>query len=250
MTIDQAIIDQTIAYYADLLIYQYISKPKAYATVGLLASAGICDIVPQDISAAFDIDTAEGAQLDILGQYIGFSRNIIAPITRDYFAFVDYNAPVTTTGFTDYTDNTVNFGSTFYLYIFSDTTFYTLSDPEYRPLLKLKILLNKIDETLYTIANDLFTFFGNQIIAFDQADMSMSYLVSPDASKTATLAVSQGLLPKPMGVRISGVFIISNPALLFAFQDYEHDNGNTTGFSDYTTGFNGEYWLNYTDRIG
>ncbi len=134
--------------------------------------------------------------------------------------------------------------------MFSNNTFYTLSDPEYRPLLKLKIILNQLDNTLYSIANALYEFFGSQIIAFDQADMSMSYLVSPDLSQTAQLAISQNLLPKPMAVRISGVFIVSNPAALFAFQDYQYDNGNTTGFSDYTTGFNGETWLNYTDRIG
>lgn len=244
------ILETTIAYYADLLIYQYISKPKAYATISALANAALCDLLPQDVTLSFDLDTATGPQLDILGQYIGFSRIIPINVPRNYFQFNDYTAPYTATGFTDYTNNTTNATSVFYLYIFNNQTLYTLSDSEYRPLLKLKVLLNKNDSTLYQIANDLFTTFGYDIIAFDQADMTMSYLVSPTMSVTAQIAVTQGLLPKPMGVGISGIFVISNPANLFAFQDYTHDNGSTTGFSDYTTGFNGDYWLNYKDRIG
>ena len=109
MTIEQTLIEQTIQYYADLLIYQYISQPKAYATIGALANAAIVDLLPQDVSASFGIDTAQGPQLDVLGQYIGFSRNIPVQIERDYFEFVDSTAVVAKTGFTDSNRNSLGY---------------------------------------------------------------------------------------------------------------------------------------------
>jgi len=243
-------IQSTIDYYVDLLIFQYLSKDKARATIANLSAAGIVELVPLDVRDAFDLETAIGPQLDVLGQYIGFSRTIPQEIDRDYFEMVDYSSPSTTTGFTDYTDATTNAGSSFYLYIFSNTTFYTLSDPEYRPLLKLKIALNNSDNTLSYIANILWSFFGGTVVCYDAADMTISYIITPDISNIALIAVQQGLLPKPMGVRISGVFEIPVPLDLWGFQEYTYDTGTLTGFSDYATGFNGDYWLLYQNRIG
>ena len=37
--------------------------------------------------AKFDIDTATGGQLDILGEWVGVSRNISVPITGVYFTW-------------------------------------------------------------------------------------------------------------------------------------------------------------------
>ena len=236
--------------YSDLLLAQYVNAPRARATVGLLCYEAICDLVQLDVQNAFDIETATGVQLDVLGLYIGFSRNIVAEIDRYYFELRDYADPGTgEAGFTDYTDQTINAGSSFYLYVFANTAFYTLSDAEYRPLLKLKIILNQSNNSLSSIANDLWYAFGDQIICFDDANMSISYAIKTDATAIAKLAVQANLLPKPMGVRLSGVFVVDNPAALFGWYTYEYNNGNITGFGTYQTGFNGQVWINYSDRI-
>jgi len=52
-----------------------------------------------------------------------------------------------------------------------------------------------------------------------------------------------------MGVRISSIIEIPDPLKLWGFQEYEYDTGTLTGFSDYATGFNGDYWLLYQNRI-
>lgn len=60
-------------YYSNLLILQYHNKPKAKATiestVGLLPDDLILEVIN-----GFDIETAVGKQLDILGIYVGVDR--------------------------------------------------------------------------------------------------------------------------------------------------------------------------------
>jgi len=236
--------------YADLLLAQYVNSPRARKTVSLLAYRAMCDLVQLDVQDAFSLETASGAQLDVLGKYIGLSRNIPAIIDRYYFELRDYADPTTgEAGFTDYIDASINVDSSFYLYTFANTAFYTLSDAEYRPLLLLKIILNQSNNSLATIANDLFASFGTDIICFDGQDMTIAYAMKTSATTIAHLALQADLLPKPMGVLLSGVFIVSDPTKLLGFQSYEYNNGNDTGFSSYVTGWNGQNWLNYKDRV-
>lgn len=243
-------IAELVLQYQDLMLNQYRNAERARATIALLVQEAICSLVELDIQDAFNLDTAIGVQLDVLGQYIGFDRNVTIPIDRFYFKYTDYLNPVSLyAGFTLYTDSTVNAGSSWYLYSFSDTPNTSLDDDTYRTLLKLKIILNKSHNTLYEIATDLWQFFAGDIICFDSADMTISYAVNPNAKSVAIIAAQVGLLPKPMAVGISGIFLIPDPTKIFGFQDYLLENSNTLGFSDYLTGFNGQQWVNYSDRI-
>lgn len=61
-------------HYANLLLLQYRGKPKAYATVLALVKPVIMQQLPQAVNDAFDINTAIGTQLDVLGKYLGLSR--------------------------------------------------------------------------------------------------------------------------------------------------------------------------------
>lgn len=63
----------TDSYYSNLLIMQYHDKPKAKATVEAFVNIYPDDLVTKVINA-FDIDTAVGAQLDILGEYVDVDR--------------------------------------------------------------------------------------------------------------------------------------------------------------------------------
>lgn len=66
---------ELINYYANLLIIQYRGKPKAYATIQTLVEPVIMDQLPISVQAAFEISTAVGDQLDVIGKYVGASRN-------------------------------------------------------------------------------------------------------------------------------------------------------------------------------
>lgn len=61
-------------YYANLLIMQYHNKPRAKETIKV-STASIPDQLILDIINGFDINTAVGSQLDLLGIYVGVDRN-------------------------------------------------------------------------------------------------------------------------------------------------------------------------------
>jgi hypothetical protein len=90
-------------YYADRMAAQYRGKPKASAEIQLLAGAATGDMFIQDVQDAFDVTTAVGPQLDILGKYIGLSRQVPETLSRPFFGFVEYDGSSTNTnGFQDY----------------------------------------------------------------------------------------------------------------------------------------------------
>lgn len=62
-------------YYKNLLIIQYHNKPKAAATVGEWVRCMSGDALMSELVSAFDIDTAIGAQLDMIGSFVGLGRN-------------------------------------------------------------------------------------------------------------------------------------------------------------------------------
>lgn len=73
-------------YYADLLLLQYKDKPKAYDTVEAFLRMLVDGQLPLAVQNAFDINTAVGGQLDIIGKYAGVTRdgyNFTGPMTLD-----------------------------------------------------------------------------------------------------------------------------------------------------------------------
>lgn len=246
-----SIISDMVTTYQNNLIEQYVNAPNARATVGLIAQTTLMDQVQFAVQNAYDINTAVGVQLDVLGLYIGFSRKVYFPIDRYYFTLLDPDLPSEQeAGFTDYTNDTTNANSNFYLYQYASGQTYNLPDDQYRLLLKLKIILNQSHNTLADIASALWITFGSDIICFDSQDMFISYSISATASNIVDIALKAGLLPKPMGVGIAAVFILPNPSLVWGFVNYDGSTSNSIGFGDYLTGFNGELWINYLDKAG
>lgn len=70
MATDQELID----YYKNLLILQYRGKTKAAGQIEAFIKQVIANQLPLDVQAAFDLDTAVGDQLDVLGKYAGVQR--------------------------------------------------------------------------------------------------------------------------------------------------------------------------------
>jgi len=240
-------LETSIEYYKDLLLYQYINLPKARATIGLLVSQAIVDLLPIELSNAFDIETATGPQLDILGEYIGFDRYVVGAVSRDYFTADDYITPITDGfGFTDYTKPAQNSNATFYSYN-NYNKLTALDDSEYRLLLKLKIILNTSQMSLYDIVTLIKTYFGDTIVVGDGANMWLYYFVASSISRIATIAYNERLLPKPIGVGIS-MFSLDDPTLLWGFSSYITSSGATIGWSSYSAWAAGEM-LDYTDLL-
>lgn len=184
---------EIIDYYADLLILQYVGQPKAYATVQAVVRGVIMDQMPVAVQNAFEIGTAVGVQLDILGKYVGVTR----------------------------------YGNGF------NGDPITLDDADFTALIRMAIVRNNSGSSLSNIQDLLAEFFYREIFVYDHANMQMGYLMTSTAGSLdlAQMFVTQGLLPKPMGVQLSSLIYL--PAIgLFGLRDYrvliaEWDAGTT-----------------------
>lgn len=243
-------INKAVEYYKELLLYQYQNQTKAMGTIDLLVRSILSELIPLDVMNSFNIDTAVGTQLDILGQYIGLSRRVAIIPVRNFWTLADYQLynPLTPHyGLLDYTDSEVNKDSIFYTYFSENYSLTDLDDSDYRAMLKLKIALNNIDNSLLSIATVLYDFFGDKVIMNDLTDMTISYSVTPDKENIIVMAYQLGLIPKPQGVGISCIYRFYAP--LFAFSDSAKQNYELEGFSDSTIGFNGNHFLQSFDKI-
>jgi hypothetical protein len=87
MALDPALLE----YYSDLLIAQYRNASKMVATTQLLVGQSLCGGLPQELQTCFDLDTAVGAQLNILGAIVGVPRNIYGlDLVHTFFNYASY----------------------------------------------------------------------------------------------------------------------------------------------------------------
>lgn len=214
----------TVAEYLNLITSEHRKKPKFAAMVEADVSipARIQELLASMVSI-FDVDVAVGDQLDIIGQWVGISRNVSVPIDGVYFSW-DGDAAV---GW--------DFGS---WRADADVTSVTvLPDDAYRTLIKAKIAANRWDGTTegaYDIREQIFTTLT--ILIKDNQDMSYDLGFYGGTIDSLTLAlIIQGYIPlKPEGVRLAGVFTPANDGPLFAW-DLD---------SDFLKGWDEGSWVN------
>jgi hypothetical protein len=143
--------EEALNYYKNLLIIQYNNKPKAQETIELNLNALLKDDILNQLEDAFNLETAIGKQLDILGKYIGLDRFFSQPanIIGDFFSFSTYSTFTTDTGDLGFsTYSTFGTETTKFLSYNNITGTQILSDDDYRFLLKLKIIQNNIDHSV------------------------------------------------------------------------------------------------------
>lgn len=191
-------------YYVARLASQYRLQTKAPAHVGLFAKQMLADALAMEISPAFNIDTAAGEQLDIIGKYVGVDRDVQVADTRPYFGFVtaDYpTEPQNPNGFVIAASLTINANGVWYETEFTNQSVSQLSDYQYRQLIKIKIATNSSDNTMASLQALIATFFDGQLQVRDNKDMTMAYFYG--LAIQLPLSVLQTYLPRPMGVGIT-----------------------------------------------
>lgn len=190
-----------LATYSDLLIVQYRTKDKAVQTVQLFVNQALCDGLPQELQHCFDLDTAVGAQLTILGRIVGVPRNILGlDLEHTFFSFTDYVGEPASVGFGSYTDSP--YSDDLFLSYYTNTI-YTLTDFEMRYLIKLKIIFNTVFSSTKDIVERLFEVFGEAVSFVDNQDMTLTYHVLAPYQNVFTAAEFLNILPRPMGVGVS-----------------------------------------------
>lgn len=173
---------------------QHNQKPRFMDTVENNVQPYADDIaVMFSMPVLFDIDIAVGDQLDIVGKWVGVSRNVAVPLNDVYFAF-----------------DTIGLG-------FDEGTWYSdfnpiagvvhLSDSAYRTLLRARIANNQWDGTIpgaYDVWDAAFLGTGVGILIQDLENMHMVLALTGPIPDAVTLALFRGgyLNIKPAGVKI------------------------------------------------
>lgn len=232
-------ITDLITYYVNLLIIQYNDLPKAEATIALIAQTILADGIVEDIQNAYSVDTAVGAQLDVVGKYQGVDRYFPAIDLDDYFSFITYDEVLSLPsspprfGFSTYADygnfsynGTLTYGDII-------TTSNALNDDDFRTLIRLAIKNNNSDYSMGEIDAALFELFGTKIHQEDGYNMTVNYFIIGTPPPLIQAILFKNMLPRAMAVGINLVQEITNT--MFAFTDYTgYQSPFGAGFSDYS----------------
>lgn len=213
----------------NLLIKQYWEKPKAKAEIELLARNWESSaIFLAGLDPAFDLDSAVGAQLDVLGRIVGISRSVPGVVPKIYFGF---NENPESRGFSSKFD-AQRVGGPFFDKFSIPFTALQLGDSDYRFFIRVKASLNRASGYLSSdqyigIQDVVLAAFDGRAYVVDNLDMTLTLYVSPTVSlDRLRLIRSLNLLPKPQGVRYK-VIIQAELGITFGFSQ----NPSSRGFS-------------------
>jgi hypothetical protein len=155
-----------VGYYTNLLTSEYRAKPNFNAFLAMLVQpfvdAGNC---ADSIGAAFDLDNAEGVQLDIIGNIVGMAR--LLPFT-----------PIAGNAMMD--------------------------DYDYKTLIRAKIVQNTWDGKIYSLAATWNLLFPDvRILVIDGMNMHMYVILQGVFPSILNEAVLHDMvIPRPEGVQI------------------------------------------------
>lgn len=213
-------VQDIVNYYKNLLIIQYHNQPNAQATIELLINEVLASEIAFDVREGYNVDTAVGVQLDVIGKYVGIDRFFQGQDLTGYFSLLLQGA-TPDVGQVGFTTQALFPSETSQTLIYADilSTTQTLTDDSFRTLIKFQIINNNSNFSHQAIDSNLFKFFGNGIIADSNGNMKMFYFVTRDFFQIATIALQKGILPKPMGVEI--LYLIEENVPYFGMTSYD-----------------------------
>ncbi|MDK9607121.1 DUF2612 domain-containing protein [Lelliottia wanjuensis] len=182
--------------YSDLLVIQYADKPRARATINLLA-----DQWAQSFSGAasipemLNIDTSAGVNLDIVGKIVGQDRTLSGAVAREYFAFVGNPK---TKGFRI---SKVG-GSPWYHHGDALNESVSLTDAEMRTLIRARCVKNFSNCKIDDVERACELLFGASGYLLDQLANSVWQITTFSAENFVLFAAKTlDILPRAAGVR-------------------------------------------------
>lgn len=194
-------IEEALEFYSSQLIIQYNSLPKATDTIKCLVNNAVCDGIIFQLQDAFNLETASGNQLTILGKVVGVSRLVFGlDLAHEFFNFTRYDGIPDSNGFNRWSTPT----DAELISRWRTNTSYTATDFELRALIKLKIIYNNYYTSLKSIKEALYAAFSGDIDIVDNLDMSIEYKIKNPYYNVGIVASFFGnIFPKPMGVAIT-----------------------------------------------
>lgn len=207
-------------HYLGLVTSEHSDKPRFIEMITASAKGFVSDQeVSSKTSLLYDLDAAIGRQLDVVGEWVGRSRNLTVPLEGVYFSLDTEGV-----GFDE---------GTWKGRFDPDSGLVSLPDDSYRTLLKATIAANYWDGTIpqaYQIWEVLFGEDGYEILIQDYGDMTMLIALVGPTPDAVTLALFKGgyLSLKPAGVQITYYVVPSVPNTpIFGF---DADSEQVKGF--------------------
>jgi hypothetical protein len=191
-----------ISTYLNLVTSEHSSKPNYIAMLtalmqGLVDEMNLLGLLPSD----FDIDNAVGVQLDVMGQWVGLSRNLESPIANIYFS-------LDTTG--------VGLDQGVWYSPFDPTEgIISLDDATYRTMLYIKVAANNWNGEFATMQAILTSIFagstGTLFFVQDNFDMTITLAIAGvvPSQLFIELLVQDYLSLRPAAVGIKNVIVTS-----------------------------------------
>lgn len=198
----------TAAPYAALITSEHNQKPNFMALVSALTAAvGDTTAAIQSLVPAFNLNTATGAQLDVIGLWVGQSRVIPGILVPGFFGFSELGSGLPDglqSPFGELTNTGIG-GVWFDLGdVAAGTT--TLNDAQYLTILKARIARNQSNGTLSALENALFFIFGSNCRVADNGTLSLTITVtSPISPVDQALITGLDILPRPAGIAIGSI---------------------------------------------
>ena len=178
------------------VISQYANSPALYQLIeNFNTYLDQTESVDNLFDMMFNVDTAQGLGLDIIGRIVGVSR-VLALDVSSYLSFAGGDA-------------NGEFGQAPFYMGQATTSNYALSDSAFRTLILAKAAANISGNSIPAINQLLLTLFSNRgdCHVADNENMTMNYVFnfSLTAVEKAILTMS-GVLPHPSGVAVAYTF--------------------------------------------
>lgn len=179
---------------------QYLESARFLAYLAaLLKPANELEGVFQKIAEQTDIDKAEGVNLDVLGDIVGISRILPNSMAVKFFGFESQPG-----GDVFGEEGVLGIGSRFRDEAESETATSVLADPEYRLLIRAKIVKNHSHGTCEDVLQGLAYLFNAPLtVVEDIGGMAIGVAIGRQLTFQERIIVQTlDILPRPAGVQI------------------------------------------------
>ncbi len=200
----------------NLIIVQYRQSKKNRALIDLLVELIFSNnLVLKIRDLCLNVEKSEGAQLDVVGKWVGVDRfyNGVELWEHPYLSFINYtniqnenfpnNLDPMQGGFSTYTNFADNDGGflTYKNWQDTRTAINKLGDDIFRQLIKLKIIKNSIYHTKKNIDKAIYEWSGGKVYTTWDV-MKVIYHYDASYKNIITVATFKDILPHPTGCEI------------------------------------------------
>lgn len=194
--------------YPNFITSEHNQKPNFMALVAMLCGSMYeATQVTQSLVPAFSLETAMGAQLDIVGLWVGQSRVIPGILIAGFFGFSELSSGLPD-GLQQPFGELINpsIGGVFFELGGTAAGTTTLNDAQYLTILKARIARNQSNGTLTALEQALLFIFGVGCKVVDNGTKSLAITVtSPITPVDQSLLTGLDILPRPAGVAIGSI---------------------------------------------